>query len=42
MIIVSFVLFAMLIFAWLAAPDAREERTPEPVPVPANVAVHAG
>jgi len=41
MIVVSFVLFALLIFAWLAVPDKRAERSPEPGPAPARVAAHA-
>jgi hypothetical protein len=41
MIIVSFVLFAMLIFAWLAAPDSRAASSPEPAPALVGATVHA-
>ena len=41
MITVSFVLFALLIFAWLAVPDTRAGKSAKPVPAPAGVAVHA-
>ena len=41
MIVFSFVLFALLIFAWLAAPDKRAARTPEPATAPAGATVHA-
>ena len=41
MIVVSFVLFALLIFAWLAAPDKRADRSPKPVPVSPVVTVPA-
>jgi|SwirhisoilCB1_FD_contig_31_17599556_length_438_multi_1_in_0_out_0_2 hypothetical protein len=41
MIVVSFVLFALLIFAWLAAPDKRAARSPMPVPAQVGAIVHA-
>jgi len=41
MIVVSFVLFALLIFAWLAVPEKRADRSPKPVPVSPVVTVPA-
>jgi hypothetical protein len=41
MIVVSFVLFAMLIFAWLAAPDWRAKPAPIVEPSSAGLPVQA-
>ena len=41
MIVVSFVLFAMLIFAWLAAPDKRSVASTEPAPAMVGAPVQA-
>ena len=42
MIVVGFVLFALLIFAWLAVPDTRAGNSGKTAPAPAGAPVHAG
>jgi hypothetical protein len=41
MVVVSFVLFSILIFAWLAAPDRQTAESPEPAVNPAGSALPA-
>ncbi len=41
MIVLSFVLFALLIFAWLAAPDKHAAASPEPAPALVGATTHA-
>ena len=41
MIAVSFVLFAILIFAWLAAPDVQTGESPVATTIPAGSALPA-